>query len=172
METNFKKIAIKDFKTHPFTIFDKQHTLIASGTVENGNMMTASWGAFGTLWNKPVAIIFVRPSRYTWEFIEKTSQFSLNFFTKEYKSVLDYCGNVSGRKENKILNAGLTPALTPQGYLYFTEAELVLSCRSLYRDELVPERFRETFIHQHYRRGDYHSIFIGQIIEIYEKSLM
>ena len=37
---------------------------------EKVNTMTASWGGTGILWNKPVAFIFIRPQRYTYELIE------------------------------------------------------------------------------------------------------
>ena len=33
--------------------------------------MTASWGGLGVLWGKPVAFIFLRPTRYTKEFVDK-----------------------------------------------------------------------------------------------------
>ncbi len=34
------------------------------------NTMTASWGGLGVLWNKPMATIYVRPQRYTFQFLE------------------------------------------------------------------------------------------------------
>ena len=45
--------------------------LVTSGASDNYNMMTVNWGGIGFLWNKPVLFIFIRPERYTFEFIEK-----------------------------------------------------------------------------------------------------
>ncbi len=49
--------------------------------------MTASWGGVGYLWNKPVVFVFVRPERYTFEFIERCDCFTLSFLCEEYRSV-------------------------------------------------------------------------------------
>ena len=43
------------------------------------NTMTISWGGTGYLWNQPVAFLFVRPQRYTYEFVEAADGFSLCF---------------------------------------------------------------------------------------------
>lgn len=53
--------------------------LVTSGASDNYNMMTVNWGGIGFLWNKPVLFIFIRPERYTFEFIEKYDYFSLSF---------------------------------------------------------------------------------------------
>ena len=54
--------------------------LVTSGASDNYNMMTVNWGGIGFLWNKPVLFIFIRPERYTFEFIEKYDYFFLFFF--------------------------------------------------------------------------------------------
>ena len=43
------------------------------------NAMTVSWGGIGCLWNQPVAFLFVRPQRYTYQFTEAAESFSLSF---------------------------------------------------------------------------------------------
>ena len=54
-----------------FETIDKEWLLVCSGDKDNFNMMTASWGCLGWLWNKPVAVVFIRPERHTHELIEK-----------------------------------------------------------------------------------------------------
>ena len=54
----------------PFSNFAKEWALITAGTKEKFNSMTVAWGAMGTLWNKPVIQIFIRPCRYTFQFLE------------------------------------------------------------------------------------------------------
>ena len=70
--------------------------------------MTASWGGFGVLFNKNVAYIFVRPQRFTKEFVDGSDRFSLTFFDKSFKKELSYLGTASGKDEDKINKAGLT----------------------------------------------------------------
>ena len=60
-----------------FELIGKEWMLVTGGTKDNFNMMTASWGGIGWLWNKPVAFIFIRPERYTYPLIEKNDQLTL-----------------------------------------------------------------------------------------------
>ena len=80
--------------------------LVAAGDKEKFNMMTASWGSMGYLWNKPVVMVFVRPQRYTFEFTERKDEFTLSFFDEKYRHALDVCGSVSGRDVNKVQENG------------------------------------------------------------------
>ena len=50
-----------------FTKFDKQWALVTAGTPEHYNTMTISWGGLGTLWERPVATVYVKKNRYTLE---------------------------------------------------------------------------------------------------------
>ena len=74
--------------------------------------MTASWGGVGVLWKKNVAFIFIRPQRYTFEFIENGEYLTLSFFDESYKKALGICGSKSGRDVDKMKETGLTPVTT------------------------------------------------------------
>ena len=63
-----EKIDIKRLNDNVFDLIGKEWILITAGSCDHFNMMTASWGCLGWLWNKPVAVIFVRPERYTHDF--------------------------------------------------------------------------------------------------------
>ena len=76
----FKKIETKDFIVNPFEIVGKQWMLISAGDKGDFNTMTASWGGLGFMWNKPVAFVFIRPTRYTYEFVETGDMLTLSFF--------------------------------------------------------------------------------------------
>ena len=41
-------------------IIGKEWMLVSAGDKDKFNMMTASWGSMGFLWNKPVVMVFVR----------------------------------------------------------------------------------------------------------------
>ena len=82
--------------------------LITAEKENKVNTMTASWGGLGVMWGKNVVYVVIRPQRYTKEFIDFSTKFSLSFFSSEYKETLTYLGKVSGRDEDKIKNSKLT----------------------------------------------------------------
>ena len=71
-----------------FNLIGKQWMLVTAGNQERFNTMTASWGGIGWLWNKPVAFVFVRPERYTHEFIEANERFTLSFYGENFRKAL------------------------------------------------------------------------------------
>lgn len=148
-------------------MLEKEWMLITAGSDQKVNTMTAGWGGFGILWEKPCVFIFVRPQRYTYEFTERENYFSLNFFENE-KKMLSYLGTVSGRDEEKIANANLNIEFqhnTP----YFREAKVNILCKKVYRDILREENFLFPEIHQKwYPKKDYHIVYIGEILGIVE----
>ena len=60
-------------------IIGKEWMLVSAGDKDKFNMMTASWGGVGFLWNKPVVFVFIRPERYTREFVDEKGCFTLSF---------------------------------------------------------------------------------------------
>ena len=109
------------------------------------NTLTASWGALGSLWRRKVAIIFIRPSRYTNEFLESNPYFTLTFFDGR-KDALNYLGKTSGRDvPDKIEKAGLM-TVEVDGQPTFKEGRLVLLCRSVYADPIDRDNFLDKTI--------------------------
>ena len=47
--------------------------------------MTISWGGLGTLWERPVATVYVKKNRYTFEFMEESDYFTVSFYPKEQR---------------------------------------------------------------------------------------
>jgi flavin reductase (DIM6/NTAB) family NADH-FMN oxidoreductase RutF len=165
MDSKLIQINVKSLTDNVFKLLDNDWMLITAGSHQSTNTMTASWGGFGILWNKPVAICFIRPQRYTSEFANKSEQFTLSFFTEKYKDALSYCGAHSGRNVDKIKNTGLTPVTTEHGSIFFSEARMVLECRTLYADNIKADNFIKTsLIKDIYPKGDFHRFFIGEII--------
>ena len=79
-----------------FETISNEWMLITAGDKEKFNTMTVSWGGIGYLWNKPVVYIFVRPERYTFEFLEKKDYFTVSFMGMENKDIHKICGKQSG----------------------------------------------------------------------------
>lgn len=162
------KINPKEIKENIISLFDDNWSLITAGDEKGYNTMTASWGGIGELWNKDVCFIFIRPQRYTYEFVEKNDLFTVSFYGKEYKKALSFCGTKSGRDYDKAKETGLTP-LFIDGTVSFEEAKLTLVCRKIAFQDMKPDGFVDKTIDNNYKDGDYHRIYVGEIIACYEK---
>ncbi|MDZ7633999.1 MAG: flavin reductase family protein [Bacteroidales bacterium] len=143
--------------------------LVTAGNNDKFNTMTANWGGAGYLWNKPVVFVFVRPERYTYDFIETTEGFTLAFFDEKYRDALNLCGTKSGRDCDKVAETGLTPHFTELGYPAFTEARLVMECRKLYADQLTRDAFLDPEpLRTHYStKGGMHKLYIAEIEKVW-----
>ncbi len=153
----------------PHDILEFRAMLLTSGnfTTGNFNMMTIGWGAFGTMWNKPLAMVVVRPTRFTFDFMEKYPDFTITAFPDEYRKALRILGTKSGRDMNKLELAGLTPtAAKIVGSPTFTQAELSIECRKTYFDDLEPDHFLDKSILKNYPARDFHRIYFGEIIYV------
>ena len=148
----------------PFTILDQQWALLVAGS-EHPNPMTVSWGGLGTLWDRPVATVYVRPTRFTFSLLSAEPFFTLNFLPEPYRAALDLCGSTSGRDTDKWheANLGRVPGETvpvPR----VAEAELALECRVLATLDFDPTRFLEPAIQELYPKKDYHRVFLGEVL--------
>lgn len=167
-----RRIPIEELNINPVTKIANDWMLITAGNKERGyNTMTASWGHMGSIWGsgggKPSVVIYVRPQRYTKEFIDREELFTLCFFSEEYKKQLGYLGAHSGRDEDKIKIAGLN-VLFGEDYSYFEEAELVLVCRKLYHAPILEEGFVDkSVVDKMYPKKDFHEMYVGEIIDVY-----
>ena len=88
-----KKIDPKDVSQNVFSLIGDQWMLITAGTAEKCNTMTASWGGLGVLWGGPAATCYIRPQRYTKEFVDREEYFTLSFFDESYRPQLALCGS-------------------------------------------------------------------------------
>ena len=160
----FTEISPDKLTDNPFRLINADWMLVTAGAPEKFNTMTASWGGLGVLWERKVAFAFIRPTRYTYEFIEGAAGFTLSFFGEEHRPALQFCGTHSGRNTDKVKETGLTP-LHEAGFVYFAEARLVLACRKLYYQDIGPERFLDRKIETLYPERDYHRMYVGEIVK-------
>lgn len=164
MENGFKSINPERISDNAFKLIGKDWMLITAGTADSYNTMTASWGGLGILWNKKVCFCFVRPTRHTYNFIEKANSFTLSFYDEKYRDMLQYCGAKSGRDVDKAASTGITPVAGTGGSVYFAEARLVLECRKLYYQDITPGNFIDPELDRHYPLKDYHRMYVGEIV--------
>ncbi len=167
--SNFIEIKPEEIQENLFHLIGKEWMLITAGQPQDFNTMTAGWGGAGVMWNAPCAAAVVRPSRYTYEFMEREEYYTLAFLGEAHRAALQLCGRVSGRDTDKVAAAGLTPRFDAAAP-YFDEAHLVLVCRKRYVSDLDPQHFLDDRIAAHYQNGDYHRLYLGEIVKVLQKS--
>ena len=166
-----KEISYTELNINPMTLIGGEWMLLTAGTREHGyNTMTCSWGHLGAIWGHgggyPTSVCYVRPQRYTKEFVDREELFTISVFPEQYKKDLGYLGVVSGRDKDKVAATNLTPVFADDT-TYFAQAKLVLICRKLYRGTLKEEGFVDkSILADHYPNRDLHDMYIGEIVKV------
>lgn len=150
-----------------------ENALLTAGTADHCNTMTIGWCQTGRLWGLPSCTVYVRPERYTYQFMEDSGYFTVSVLPAEMKSVMAVCGTKSGRDMDKIKECGLTVRTGESGAPFFEEAELVLVCRKLYVQDMDPACVlpagEEKILPNYGAKGGWHRIYTGEIVEAYSK---
>ncbi len=162
-----KEITVSELSLNPMTLISDEWMLITAGTKEKGfNCMTASWGHLGSLWGRYTTLCYVRPQRYTKEFIDREEYYTLSFYPKSCREKLAYLGSHSGRDEDKVSKVGLTP-VSDENTTWFEEARLVLVCRKLYQAPVLEEGFVDKSVMETcYPERDFHDLYVGEIVKV------
>lgn len=168
---SFKEIKVEELQFNPFTKIGSEWLLITAGDASGFNTMTASWGGMGVMWGKNVITTYIRPQRYTKEFVDANDTFTVSFFPPDYKNALSICGSISGRDEDKVKKAGLT-AYFVENTTSFQEADMIFICRMAYKDNMRNVSFiQQEYDSKWYPEKDYHTMYISQIEKVLVKEL-
>ncbi len=130
--------------------------------------MTIGWGTIGLVWGRPVFIVFVRPSRYTYSRLEQVEEFTVNVPTEQMGKAAEYCGKVSGRDHDKFKQANLT--IVPGKKVkvpVIDECFISYECRVLHRNDLAPQTLVQAVHDEFYPEDNYHRIYYGEIVASY-----
>lgn len=158
-----KQIKPEELTRNPFQMIGKDWLLLTARKGEKVNTMTASWGGVGILWGRPVAYLFLRPQRYTKEFVDAGTHLSISVMNESCRKLLSYFGTVSGRDEDKIAKSGLALA-EEDGVPYFADAEIAMICRKLYAQPMDPRYTAEDWIDEKwYPDHDWHTMYVAEI---------
>lgn len=164
-----KKINIRELKESAVKLINDDWALLSAGNEHGWNTMTVSWGGIGEIWNKDAAFVFVRPQRYTKEFIDSEERFTLSFFAGEKKKEMGLLGSLSGRDCDKAKEANVKPVFS-DGSVYIDTAEYVLFCKVIYTDVIKPEGFTDDKTdRKNYPQKDYHKVYIAEIEKVLKK---
>ena len=150
--------------------------IVSAGDKNSHNSCVIGWGLLGVAWSKPLFIVYVKPDRYTYQFMEKTTYFTVSFIKKELYKKFRIYGNKSGRDIDKEKESGAHIQFLDDGGITFEEAEEVYVCKMMaktYLEEknLSPEiiDFYEKAAPLFKQSKEPHGIYIGEIINHYKR---
>lgn len=171
-EHGYQKMnVLRDFDANGFTWFASP-LLLAAGNTEKSNAMTIGWGAIGALWGmqRPCITVYVAEKRHTKLFMDSSDYFTIMAFDNG-DNILEYMGSKSGRDGDKAKALGLHTAYTANGAPYYTEADLVIECRTMYAAPFDPKGFRSDVPRKMYERfpAGIHSMYIGEVTGAWQK---
>jgi flavin reductase (DIM6/NTAB) family NADH-FMN oxidoreductase RutF len=169
-EKSFKPVSVKELREPIVKTIADDWLLVSAGNKDSFNLMTASWGEIGHLWGEPVLTVFIRPQRYTYQFMENSKYFTVTVFAEQYREILNFCGTRSGRDCDKVKETGLIPLYTDLGNVYYEQGRLVIECEKIYADDFKAEKFVDSSIAKKiYPNEDFHRMYIGKIVNVWTK---
>lgn len=155
------------FQAESFELFAKGQALLTAGDAEHFNTMTIGWGGLGTIWGRPAVTVYVKPIRYTHEFMERSDFFTVSFYPEYFRRALALCGSLSGRDHNKAEEAGLVPVFLKNG-VTFEGATRTLVCKKIYRQSMDVGTMPEDAVQKYYQGEPAHTMFLGEVVEVIE----
>jgi flavin reductase (DIM6/NTAB) family NADH-FMN oxidoreductase RutF len=133
------------------------------------NTMTIGWGTIGVIWGKPIFTVGVRPSRYTFDLIEHSKDFTVSIpINQDLKKQLGFCGSKSKRDVDKFKECNLTVVEGKNvNSPIIGECKLHYECKIVGKQELLPEQVISTIKDSYYSNDDYHTMYYGEIVSCY-----
>jgi len=163
------QIDVNNLSVEAVDLWKNRWLLLTAGNSDEFNMMTVAWGSIGCMWKKPFVQIVVRPQRYTRGFTDKFSTFTLSAFSELYREDLQIMGSVSGKDGDKLSKTKLSikKSAIAEAPAY-NEADLILECRKIYVQDMTPDGFLDNTIENLYAAEDYHRIYYGEILAVWQ----
>jgi len=147
--------------------------LLLAATKRSGksNVMTIGWSTVGIIWSKPIFVVLVRPSRFTYEFIEDSGAFSVNVPTEEMRKWVGVCGTRSGRDLDKFAayDMAITKGQTVDA-VTIDDCPMVYECKVVHYNDLIPANLDRQIELGSYGGSDYHRLYYGEILGAYAAS--
>ena len=144
--------------------------LLLASTRQDGrsNAMTIGWATIGVIWGLPIMVVLVRPSRYTYQFIEDSKVFTVNVPTPEMKDYVNLCGTRSGRDIDKLAQVSTSVGKKVTSAV-IDPCPLVYECQVVHWTDVVPAHLSPAIASSAYSKGDYHRLYYGKILGTFAK---
>jgi flavin reductase (DIM6/NTAB) family NADH-FMN oxidoreductase RutF len=131
------------------------------------NIMTIGWLLLGRSYHKnPVAVVAVRPARYTFRLLDEVEEFVIAVPTPELGEAVAFCGKESGRDVDKFKETGLTPTssvhVRPPS---IRECTVNMECR-IY-NKIRPPHHILTTEHRKAALSEQHTIYFAEVLGAY-----
>ena len=175
-----KEINIFDYAGEIFKALPRG-ILLTSEAEDCINAMTIGWGTVGIEWGVPIFTAYVRKSRFTYELLERTGEFTIcvpygEKYAKEVNKIIGICGTKSGRDIDKLAKVGAhivnadevrSPAIK--------EFPLTIECREVFKVEQsaqkISDKFKKFYPEISDGEGgicfDSHVAYYGEILKAY-----
>ena len=131
------------------------------------NPMTIGWGTPGVIWGRPMFLVLVRPSRYTYRCIERSGDFTVNVPAAGMEDFVAFCGSASGRDHDKLAEKGMTasPSLKVSSPI-IQECIAHYECRVVHKNDVIPDELEGNISNTFYPSGDFHRVYFGEILVV------
>lgn len=138
-------------------------------TGKKGNPMTIGWGTIGIIWGRPVFVVLVRPTRYSFGLLEKMPEYTVNVPSPELRKAVAICGSKSGRDMDKMSECNLTAAKSEQvAAPSIAECTVHYECRVIHKSNVINADLLPEIVAATYPEGDFHRVYYGQILGVYK----
>ena len=165
-----RKIGFFDAFSETMEQLGKNGCILVVG--EQGNPMAIGWGTVGIVWGRPVFIVLVRPSRYSFGLIENCSQFSVNVPTESLKKEVTLCGTKSGRDIDKVKRCNFT---LEKGKIisvpYIKECSIHYECKIIHKNNVINAALNRDIAEEYYPKSDLHTVYFGEIVGVYREEV-
>jgi flavin reductase (DIM6/NTAB) family NADH-FMN oxidoreductase RutF len=144
--------------------------LLLASTRSDGqsNVMTIGWATPGIIWGLPIMVVLVRPSRYTYSFIQDSQVFTVNVPSTDMRSYVQLCGTRSGRDVDKLAQVETSKAQRVDS-VTLDDCPLVYECKVVHWNDVIPANLAPEIDGRAYARGDYHRLYYGQILGTFSR---
>ena len=149
--------------------------LLTSEAEDCVNAMTIGWGTIGIEWGVPIFTAYVRTTRFTYELMERTGEFTIcapyGELSKTAAKAIGICGSKSGRDVDKLAQAGVhlleADIVRPPA---IKELPLTFECRVIF-SQLQPikdidSRFGKFYV-PNTAHSEPHVAYYGEILKSY-----
>lgn len=167
----FQPYPLNTIEVNPFTISGKIGMCITADSNGEIDSFTSMSCTFGKFWEKDVITTIVRENRSVREVMDNSEFFSLTFFKDEScLNSLKYLKAAYKHDPKKIEESGLH-INRHIDIPFIDEGHLVFLCSKICSIPVSKESMTNAYFHprvfeKYYKDGDFHHIFVGEILEI------
>jgi flavin reductase (DIM6/NTAB) family NADH-FMN oxidoreductase RutF len=142
--------------------------LVSIDRLGKPNIMTIGWLLLGRSYHgNPIAVVAVRPARYSFKLLDEVEEFVIAVPTPELEKAVAFCGEKSGRDVDKFKETGLTPIPSVHVRLpSIKECIINIECR-IY-NKVSPPHYILTSEHRKAPIPQQHTIYFAEVLGVYK----